>query len=91
MLYGQVIGRAHATVKHPSMNGWPLILVQPFGPKGSPDGDPQLCADPLGVGPGQRVVINSDGKFARETIGHDKSPVRFIICGIIDPNAKANL
>jgi ethanolamine utilization protein EutN len=84
MLLGIVIGSATATIKHESMVGLRLAIVQPLGSAGQPDGEPQLCADPLGAGPGSRVVINSDGKFAREIVGHDKSPVRFIVCGIQD-------
>jgi ethanolamine utilization protein EutN len=84
MLHGVVIGHATTTIRHESMKGLSLRIVQPLGASGQPDGDPQLCADPLGASAGDRVIINSDGKFAREIVGHDKSPVRFIICGIQD-------
>ena len=30
------------------------------------------------------MVLNSDGKFAREIVGHDKSPVRFVVCAIVN-------
>jgi ethanolamine utilization protein EutN len=44
---------ATATVKHPSMAGWKLLIVQPYGPDGqTPDGDPVLVVDALGAGIG---------------------------------------
>jgi ethanolamine utilization protein EutN len=84
MLHGLVIGQATSTIKHPSMDGWKLAIIQPLGASGTPDGDPQIAVDPLGAGVGQHVIINSDGRFARETVGHDKSPVRYVLCGIVD-------
>lgn len=84
MLLGKVIGHAHATVKHPSMQGWRLALVQPLGPDRQPEADPFLAPDPLGSAVGQTVVINSDGKFARELIGNDKTPVRYTVIAIVD-------
>jgi microcompartment protein CcmK/EutM len=84
MLYALVIGYAHATIKHASMEGHRLAVVQPLGASGKPDGDPQLAVDPLNAGVGQYVIVNSDGKFARDTVRNDKSPVRMVICGIED-------
>jgi microcompartment protein CcmK/EutM len=84
MLYALVIGHAHATVKHASMAGHRLAVVQPLGAAGKPDGDPQIAVDPLNAGVGQYVVVNSDGRFARDAVKNDKSPVRMVICGIED-------
>ena len=38
----------------------------------------------LGSAPGSTVVLNSDGKGARELIGDEKSPVRWFVIGIVD-------
>ena len=84
MLHGLVIGSCTTTVKHESLTGWRLAIVQPLGANGAPDGDPQICVDPLLAAVGQRVVINSDGKYARDVVGHEKSPVRFVLCAIED-------
>jgi len=85
MLAGRVLGTATATVKHPSMEGWKLLLVQPYGPDGrSPDGDPVLVVDVLGAGTGQEVIISSDGKSTRELLGCDCTPVRWLVIGIRD-------
>ena len=84
MLIGQVIGTATSTVKHEALRGWRLAIVQPLGASGEPDGDPQVSVDPLNAGVGQKVIINSDGKFVREIVKHEKCPARFIVCGIVN-------
>jgi len=85
MQSGLVVGMATATVKHPSMSGWKLLVVQPLGPDGrSPDGDPVLAIDSLGAGTGQRVIISSDGKGTRELMRSETTPVRWSILGIAD-------
>jgi len=85
MLAGRVIGTATSTVKHASLEGWKLLLVQPLGPDGhSPDGDPVLVVDALGAGVGQEVIISSDGKGTRELLGSDTTPARWAVIGIRD-------
>ena len=85
MLTGLVVGTATATVKHASMEGWKLLVVQPLGPDGrSPDGDPILAVDALGAGTGETVIISSDGKGTRELLKSDTTPVRWSVLGIAD-------
>ena len=53
MLSGLVIGTATATLRHASMRGWRLLVVQPLLADGrTPDGDPVLAVDALGAGVG---------------------------------------
>lgn len=77
MLKGKVIGSATATVKHPSMNGWKLLVVRT-------EAEPVLAIDRLGAGRGDEVIISSDGKFTSEQIGTPNTPVRWSVIGIID-------
>lgn len=85
MQIGTVVGHARATVKHPSMEGWKLLLVQFTKADGeSPDGDPILAVDTLGAGAGERVMLTSDGRDTRELLGHDNTPVRWSVQGIVD-------
>jgi ethanolamine utilization protein EutN len=84
VLQGIVIGHATSTVKHPSLTGWRLVIVQPVNAERQPEADPQIVVDRLGSGPGDLVVLNSDGKAARELIGNDKTPVRFFVIAIVD-------
>jgi len=85
MLAGRVIGQATVTVRHPSMQGWKLLVVQPLAADGtSPDGDPILAVDHLGAGRGDVVIISSDGRGTRELLGRDDTPVRWSVLGIRD-------
>ena len=85
MQVGMVIGNTTSTVKHPTMQGTKLLIVQPYMSDGStPDADPQICIDAVGAGAGQRVLISSDGKYAREILKSDNTPVRWTIIGITD-------
>ena len=69
MQLGRVIGNATATVRHPSMQGWKLLVVQPLAADGqSPDGDPILAVDNQGAGWGERIIITSDWKATRQLL-----------------------
>jgi len=84
MLRGIVEGTATATVRHRSMKGWKLLIVQPIDLGGRPDGDLLLAIDSLGAGHGSEVVISNDGKSTREMVGDNNSPLRWAVIGLID-------
>jgi ethanolamine utilization protein EutN len=85
MYYGRVVGSATATVKHPSMEGYKLLLVMALQADGRTiEGDPILVVDTLGAGPGEKVMVTSDGIGARELVGDNTSPVRWTVLGIPD-------
>jgi microcompartment protein CcmK/EutM len=84
MQLGTVIGHATSTIKHRSLDGWRMAIVQPLNNARQPEADPLIAVDKLGAGPGQIVILNSDGKAARELVGDNKSPVRFFVIGIVD-------
>ena len=83
MQLARVIGQAIATVKHPSMNGSKLLLVQPIH-EGRPDGEPLIAVDAVGAGHQDLVVLSSDGAFARTLVNDRRTPVRWTIMGICD-------
>ncbi len=84
MQLGTVIGHATATIKHPSLTGWRMVIVQLINNARQPEGDAIVAVDKLGSGAGSTVVLNSDGKGARELIGDEKTPVRWFVIGIVD-------
>lgn len=85
MQLGRVIGTATSTVKHPSMEGCKLLIVQLLAADGaSPDGEPVLAVDPLGAGRSDRVLVTSDGQATRELLKSDTTPVRWSVQGIPD-------
>jgi ethanolamine utilization protein EutN len=85
MYIGRVMGNATATIKHPSMEGWKLLLVMALQADGqTPEGDPILVIDSLGAGKGETVMITSDGIGTRDIVGDMTSPVRWSVLGICD-------
>ena len=85
MQLGLVVGTATSTVKHATMRGQKLLVVQPLLADGeSPDGDPQIAVDAVGAGKGERVMITSDGRFVRELVKHENTPIRWSVIGIAD-------
>ena len=81
MRIATIKGHVTSTVKHRSLDGWRLLIAVPE----SPDLAPQIVLDALGAGIGQRVMISSDGSEARKMVGDQRSPARWSVMGIIDP------
>ena len=84
MQLARVIGHAVSTVKHASMQGWRLLVVQALDPEDKADGEPLLAVDSLGAGVNDRVIISNDGAGARQMVGVKNSPVRWFVMGIQD-------
>jgi ethanolamine utilization protein EutN len=84
MYLARVEGSVVATRKHPSLQGWRLVICQPIDAAGQPEGAPQIALDAHGAGLHQRVVISSDGAAARLAVGDTHSPARWMVIGIVD-------
>ena len=80
----RVLGSTRATIKHESFEGQRLVVLQPLQVDGSADGPPLLAVDPCGARCGDRVMITSDGTFAREVTSHSNTPARWSVVGIVD-------
>ena len=87
MRIATIHGYATSTVKHRSLEGWRLLLAVPE----SPDLAPQSVLDSLGAAIGQRVLISSDGSEARKIVKDERSPARWSVMGIIDPERDLNV
>ena len=84
MQLARVEGNIVGTRKHRSFEGWRLVICQPIGQAGEPEGAPQIAIDSHGAAMHQEVIISSDGLAARSAVGDDRSPVRWLIVGIVD-------
>ena len=84
MQLGRVVGQGVATVKHVSLHGWRLLLVQPLLADGGEDGEPLLAIDHLGAGTNDLVILSNDGAGTRELIGSPNSPARWMVLGVCD-------
>jgi ethanolamine utilization protein EutN len=85
MQVARVIGTATATIKHATLVGQKMLIVQPLMQDGTtPDGDPQIAVDAVGAGKGEKVMITSDGRFVRELVKQENTPIRWSVIGIAD-------
>jgi ethanolamine utilization protein EutN len=83
MQLGRVLGTVTSTVKHPSLQGERLLVVQLEGPDGRVDGEPVLVFDRLGAGRGDAVLVTSDGQILQEQVGKT-TPGRWSVMGLPD-------
>ena len=91
MLLARVEGNVVATRKHPSFEGWRLLICQPINHAGQAQAAPMVAIDSLGAGMRQRVMISSDGAAARNAVGDQKSPARWMVIGILDETQAGGL
>jgi ethanolamine utilization protein EutN len=84
----RVEGHVTATKKHPSFQGWRLLVCQPIDADGRPEGGPIVALDSLGAGLHDQVVVSTDGSAARAAVGDPISPARMLIVAITDEGEK---
>ena len=88
MQLARIEGSLTATRKHPSLEGWRLLICQPITGDGTAYGTPVVAIDAHGAGMHQRVVVSSDGIAARNAVGDERSPVRMTVAAIVDEETK---
>lgn len=83
-----VIGSATSIVKHESLQGQKMLIAIALSSDGNEaEGDPMIVFDQLGAGPGDIVLISSDGSFTGTAIlGTRVTPARWGVLGIVDAN-----
>jgi ethanolamine utilization protein EutN len=85
MQLARILGTATATVKHASLAGTTLFVVQPLmADRATPDGDPQLAIDTVAAGVGDVVMITSDGRLLREILRTEATPARWSTIALLD-------
>lgn len=84
MQLAKVIGKATATVKHPTLEGRKLLIVQMLDARGGPEGEPLITIDEMGCRLGDRVMVAVDGSAIKELLGVNNSPARCIVLGQVD-------
>ncbi len=83
MFLARVIGNVVSTVKDPGLESQKLLIIQPIGPEGRPDGDPLIALDGAGVGVGEDVFYVA-GKEAAFLFLPSKVPADIGIVGKVD-------
>lgn len=84
MKVARVIGSVVASAHHPSFDGRKIMVVVPEGPSGEPLGDSFIAIDLVQAGPGDRVLVLTEGTGVRQLIGKDVGAVRSAIVGVVD-------
>jgi len=84
MFLARVEGNVVSVRKHPSFEGWRMLVCQPISSAGEPEGVPQVALDSHGAALHQRVIISSDGAAARQMVKDEFSPARWTVVGIVD-------
>ena len=89
MQLARIDGVIVSTVCHPSMRRFRTVICQPLDERGGDEGTPVLAIDPLGAGMHERVLFHTDGAATRELVGDEHSPLRNLVCAIVDAEAPA--
>ncbi|MGA2624218.1 MAG: EutN/CcmL family microcompartment protein [Bacteroidota bacterium] len=85
MILGKVVGSIVSTIKHSSYQNKKIMLVRPIGPDGSLKSGTIVAVDTVSAGPGNIVLVASEGRGAQEVLGFEKrQPLRSVIVGIVD-------
>ena len=81
----RVLGSVTATVKHPAFAGRTLLVVQPLDEHGADTGDSFIAVDHAQAGPGDRVLVLTEGNGVRQIVKQgDQVPIRSLVVGIVD-------
>jgi ethanolamine utilization protein EutN len=81
----RVIGNITATAKHPAFAGRTLLIVQPLDEHGADTGDSYIAIDHAQAGPGDRVLVLTEGNGVRQILKMgDVVPIRSMVVGIVD-------
>lgn len=84
MLLALVIGDVTASHKHASHEGQKLLLVQPLHLDGSKRGDAVIAVDAVDAGPGDKVLLVTEGFSAMTSVGRPESPIDMAVIGFVD-------
>ncbi len=85
MQLARIDGVVIATVCHPSMGRFRTVICQPLNAAGEDEGVPVLAVDPHGSPLHSRIIYTTDGSATRALVGDDRSPLRNLICALVDP------
>lgn len=84
----RVVGKAQATVKHPSLEGARLLVVRALDGGGKAAGTPFLSVDAVGAGPGEVVAVTMGCPASRalgsRSPGSGDAPLDAVIVAILD-------
>lgn len=84
MFLGRVIGEVVSTVKHPSLHGRKILVVDMLTPERKPVGESVLAIDSVDAGVGDFVLVVDEGSSAALVTGLSDPPIRTVVVGVVD-------
>jgi microcompartment protein CcmK/EutM len=84
MFIARVIGEVVSTIKHETLRGRKLLVIQRLTERGEPTTDSQLAIDSVDAGEGDVVLVLDEGGSAGLVTELDNPPIRTVIVGVID-------
>ncbi|MEZ4270957.1 MAG: EutN/CcmL family microcompartment protein [Myxococcota bacterium] len=88
MKLARVVGSVVATQHHPDFDNHKLMLIRPERPKDGAQGEAlghaTLAVDLVQAGPGDLVLVLSEGTGVRQLLGDATGPIRSVIVAIVD-------
>ncbi|MBI3794859.1 MAG: EutN/CcmL family microcompartment protein [Nitrospinae bacterium] len=80
----KVVGNITTSLQEPIYDGVKIMIVQPLGPDQKPQGETFLSCDFVQAGPGDLVLVETEGNAARQLFNNQNAPVHSVIVGIVD-------
>lgn len=80
----RVLGNVVASEHHPAYDGRTLLVVRPESPSGEAWGKSYLAVDSVQAGPGDRVLVLTEGTGVAQVLNSGRGPIRSVIVGIVD-------
>ncbi|HUP02243.1 MAG TPA: EutN/CcmL family microcompartment protein [Gemmatimonadota bacterium] len=84
MILARVTGSLTSSDKNAELAGYKLLVVQPLGLDGEPEGDELIAADRVDAGIGEKVLIVKEGNAARQLTGRARVPLQALVVGVVD-------
>ncbi|HEO64659.1 MAG TPA: hypothetical protein ENI73_02200 [Spirochaetes bacterium] len=84
MILGRIIGNIVSTVKHSAYQGLKILMVQPIDPMNQDTGTVIAAVDKVQAGPGDHVLVMTEGNSARQLLQSQDTPVNMVIVGLVD-------
>ena len=80
----RVLGNVVGTEHHSAYDARTLLVVQPESPEGRAAGKSYLAVDSVQAGPGDLVLVLTEGSGVAQVLKSGRGPIRSVIVGIVD-------
>jgi len=84
MILCKVTGTIVSTQKDPALRDFKLLMIQPIGLSGKPEGRDILAIDDVDAGVGDTVLAIQEGAGAQQILGRTDAPVHTVIVAVVD-------